>query len=170
MDYKKYIESVQDFPSKGINFRDITSLLQYGTVYQSAIKELAGFAREKQAEIVAGPEARGFVIASPLALSIGAGFVPIRKKGKLPREVVEVTYQKEYGLDVLAVHKDAIKPGQKVLIADDLLATGGTIEASIELVKSLGGNVVGIAFLIELEALKGRERLAGYDIRSLITY
>jgi len=170
MDYKKYIESVQDFPSKGINFRDITSLLQYGTVYQSAIKELAEFAREKQAEIIAGPEARGFVIASPLALSIGAGFVPIRKKGKLPREVVEVTYQKEYGPDVLAVHKDAIQPGQRVLIADDLLATGGTIEASIELVKRLGGIVVGLAFLIELDELKGRERLGEYDIRSLMTY
>ncbi|RYL93905.1 adenine phosphoribosyltransferase [Sporolactobacillus sp. THM7-4] len=170
MDYKKYIQSVQDFPTEGINFRDITSLLQVGPVYKSAIDEMAEFGRSKNADVVVGPEARGFVIGGPLAYAMNIGFVPVRKPGKLPREVVTVSYEKEYGLDELCIHKDSIKPGQKVLVTDDLLATGGTIEATIKLVKQLGGIVAGVAFLIELTELSGRDRLADYSVLSLIRY
>ncbi|MDD9147665.1 adenine phosphoribosyltransferase [Sporolactobacillus sp. CQH2019] len=170
MDYKQYIESVQDFPNKGINFRDITSLLQEGTVYKSAIDDLSKFAKERDAEVVVGPEARGFVIGGPLAYSLGVGFVPVRKPGKLPREVVTVSYEKEYGLDELCIHKDSIKAGQRVLVTDDLLATGGTIEATIKLVKRLGGVVAGVAFLIELTELNGRKLLTDYDVLSLIKF
>lgn len=170
MDYKKYIKSVKDFPSKGINFRDITSLLQDGPVYKSAINDMAEFAKKRQAEVVVGPEARGFVIGGPLAFSLGIGFVPVRKPGKLPREVVTVSYEKEYGLDELCIHKDAIKPGQRVLVTDDLLATGGTIEATIKLVRRLGGVVAGVTFLIELTELNGRSRLADCDVLSLIDF
>ncbi|MCO7175609.1 adenine phosphoribosyltransferase [Sporolactobacillus kofuensis] len=170
MDYEKYIKSVMDFPSKGINFRDITSLLEEGPVYQSAINDLAKFAKSKNAEIVVGPEARGFVIGGPLAYSLGIGFVPVRKPGKLPREVATVSYEKEYGTDTLCIHKDSIKPGQRVIVTDDLLATGGTIEATIKLVKELGGIVVGVVFLIELTELNGSELLKDYDVCSLIKY
>ncbi|WP_332238375.1 adenine phosphoribosyltransferase [Sporolactobacillus sp. KGMB 08714] len=170
MDYKQYIESVQDFPNKGINFRDITSLLQEGPVYKSAIDDLSKFAKERDAEVVVGPEARGFVIGGPLAYSLGVGFVPVRKPGKLPREVVTVSYEKEYGLDELCIHKDSIKAGQRVLVTDDLLATGGTIEATIKLVKRLGGVVAGVAFLIELTELNGRKLLTDYDVLSLIKF
>jgi adenine phosphoribosyltransferase len=170
MDYKKYIMSVMDFPTTGINFRDITSLLEEGLVYQSAINELAAFAKSKNAEVVVGPEARGFVIGGPIAYSLGIGFVPVRKPGKLPREVETVSYEKEYGIDTLCIHKDSIKPGQRVIITDDLLATGGTIEATINLVKQLGGVVAGVVFLIELTGLKGSEILKDYDVLSLIKY
>ncbi|GGL40961.1 adenine phosphoribosyltransferase [Sporolactobacillus putidus] len=170
MDYKKYIKSVQDFPNKGINFRDITSLLQEGPVYKSAIDDLAEFAKDRGAETVVGPEARGFVIGGPLAYSLGVGFVPVRKPGKLPREVATVSYEKEYGLDELCIHKDSIKPGQRVLVIDDLLATGGTIEATIKLVKRLGGVIAGVAFLIELTELGGRKLLSDYDVLSLIEF
>lgn len=170
MDYKKYIESVMDFPTKGVNFRDITSLLEVGPVYRSAIDEMAEFAKNKKAEVIVGPEARGFVIGGPLAYALNIGFVPVRKPGKLPREVATVSYEKEYGLDELCIHKDSIKPGQRVLVTDDLLATGGTIDATIKLVKSLGGVVVGAAFLIELKALNGQRLLKDYDVLSLIDY
>ncbi|MFT8318360.1 MAG: adenine phosphoribosyltransferase [Sporolactobacillus sp.] len=170
MNYEKYIQSVMDFPTKGINFRDITSLLEDGPVYRSAIDEIATFARSKQAEIVVGPEARGFVIGGPLAYALEVGFVPVRKPGKLPRQVATVTYEKEYGTDELCIHQDSIHPGQRVLVTDDLLATGGTIDATIKLVKDLGGIVVGVAFLIELTGLNGREKLENYDVFSLITY
>ncbi|WP_100488689.1 adenine phosphoribosyltransferase [Sporolactobacillus pectinivorans] len=170
MDYKKYIESVMDFPTKGVNFRDITSLLEVGSVYRSAIDEMAEFAKNKKAEVIVGPEARGFVIGGPLAYALNVGFVPVRKPGKLPREVATVSYEKEYGLDELCIHKDSIKPGQRVLVTDDLLATGGTIDATIKLVKSLGGVVVGAAFLIELKALNGQRLLKDYDVLSLIDY
>ncbi|MFX3615967.1 MAG: adenine phosphoribosyltransferase [Sporolactobacillus sp.] len=170
MNYEKYIQSVMDFPTKGINFRDITSLLEDGPVYRSAIDEIATFARSKQAEIVVGPEARGFVIGGPLAYALEVGFVPVRKPGKLPRQVATVTYEKEYGTDELCIHQDSIRPGQRVLVTDDLLATGGTIDATIKLVKDLGGIVVGVAFLIELTGLNGREKLENYDVFSLITY
>lgn len=170
MDYKKYIQSVMDFPTKGINFRDITSLLEDGPVYRSAIDEIAAFARSKQAEVVVGPEARGFVIGGPLAYALEVGFVPVRKPGKLPRAVATVTYEKEYGTDELCIHQDSIKRGQRVLVTDDLLATGGTIDATIKLVKDLGGIVVGVAFLIELTELNGRKKLEDYDVFSLINY
>ncbi|RYM05255.1 adenine phosphoribosyltransferase [Sporolactobacillus sp. THM7-7] len=170
MDYKKYIKSIPNFPTKGIHFRDITSLLEIGPVYKAAIDEMAVFGRSKNAEVVVGPEARGFVIGGPLAYAMDIGFVPVRKPGKLPREVVTVTYEKEYGTDELCIHKDAVRPGQRVLVTDDLLATGGTIGATIDLVERLGGDVVGVAFLIELTELRGREQLSDYSVFSLMDY
>lgn len=170
MDYKKYITSIMDFPTKGINFRDITSLLEVGPVYKAAIDDLARFGKNLNAEVVVGPEARGFVIGGPLAYAMDIGFVPVRKPGKLPREVLTVTYEKEYGTDALCVHKDAIKPGQRVLVTDDLLATGGTIGATVDLVRQSGGVVAGVAFLIELTALHGRNKISDYPIKSLIEY
>lgn len=170
MDFKQYITIVEDFPKKGIRFKDITTLMQNGEVYQKAINELVNFSKEKEAELIVGPEARGFVVGCPMAYSLGVGFVPVRKKGKLPREVISVDYGLEYGEDSLSMHKDAVKKGQKVIIADDLLATGGTIEATVQLVEKLGGIVVGIVFFIELTYLNGREKLKGYDIFSLIKY
>ncbi|MCI1856632.1 MAG: adenine phosphoribosyltransferase [Sporolactobacillus sp.] len=170
MDYTKYITSIMNFPTKGINFRDITSLLQNGPVYHSAIEEMAAFARSKNAEVVVGPEARGFVIGAPIAYALGVGFVPVRKPGKLPRDVKTVDFQKEYGIDQLCIHRDAIKPGQRVFVTDDLLATGGTIHATIRLVEELGGIVAGIAFLIELTALNGRNVIKDYDVLSLINF
>jgi adenine phosphoribosyltransferase len=170
MEYANYIKSIPDFPEKGINFRDITSLLQEGLVYRSAINDLAAFAKERDAEVVVGPEARGFVIGGPVAYALGLGFVPVRKPGKLPRAVETVTYEKEYGTDKLCLHKDSIKPGQRVFVTDDLLATGGTINATIRLVKNLGGIVVGVGFLIELTALDGEKFLKDYDVLSLIHY
>jgi adenine phosphoribosyltransferase len=170
MDFKQYIRVIPDFPQPGIRFKDITTLLKDGKAYQAAIQELANQVKEKKIDVVVGPEARGFVVGAPLALEIGAGFVPVRKKGKLPAETVQVNYSLEYGKDALAMHKDAIQPGQNVLIADDLLATGGTISATVDLVKQLGGEVVGAAFLIELSYLNGREKLKDVDIVTLVEY
>lgn len=170
MNYKDYIEIVNDFPSEGIVFKDITPLMANGEAYRAAVHDIAEYAKEKHADVIVGPEARGFVVVCPVAYSLGVGFVPVRKEGKLPREVVKVSYGKEYGKDVLTLHKDAIQPGQKVIITDDLLATGGTIKATIELVEKLGGIVVGLAFMIELTQLKGREKLDNYDIFTLMQY
>ncbi|WCK53607.1 adenine phosphoribosyltransferase [Aneurinibacillus sp. Ricciae_BoGa-3] len=170
MDFKEKIRVIENYPQEGISFKDITTLLQDGPAYKAAIGQLADFARDKKVDIVVGPEARGFVIGCPIALELNAGFAPVRKKGKLPAETIQASYSLEYGSDVLAMHKDAIKPGQRVLIADDLLATGGTINTTIDLVKQLGGEIVGLAFLIELD-LGGREKIGtGYDIFSLIKY
>src|SRR5699024_89790 len=170
MDYKNYIKIVQDWPEKGVEFKDITPLMDNGEAFQSAIDEISTYAKEKNADIVVGPEARGFIIGCPVSYALGIGFVPVRKKGKLPREVIEVDYGLEYGNNVLAIHKDAIQPGQRVLITDDLLATGGTIEATIHLVEQLGGIVVGCAFLIELTYLHGIDKLEGYDVFTLMRY
>jgi adenine phosphoribosyltransferase len=170
MNYKDYIRVIPDFPQPGISFKDITTLLQNGEVYRRVIDDLAEKLKDKQIDLIAGPEARGFIIGAPLAVKLGVGFVPIRKSGKLPGETIEADYALEYGKDKLAMHNDAIKPGQKVLIADDLLATGGTIATSINLVKQLGGEVVGAAFLIELIDLQGRDKLGGADIISLVQY
>lgn len=170
MNYKDSIRVIPDFPQEGISFKDITTLLKDGKLNKKAIDEIASNLKEKEIDLIAGPEARGFVIGAPLAYALGVGFIPIRKKGKLPYETVEASYGLEYGNDVLAIHKDAIKPGEKVLIADDLLATGGTISTTIDLIKKLGGEVVGTAFLIELSDLNGREKLGDIDIFSLITY
>ncbi|PZE19459.1 adenine phosphoribosyltransferase [Paenibacillus xerothermodurans] len=168
--FKEYIRVIEDFPQPGISFKDITTLLQNGPVYKEVILELARQFRDHEIDCIAGPEARGFVIGAPLAVELGVGFIPIRKSGKLPGETIEADYDLEYGNDKLSMHKDAIKPGQKVLIADDLLATGGTIATSINLVEQLGGIVVGAAFLIELVDLKGREKLGTIDIVSLVKY
>ncbi|WP_027407924.1 adenine phosphoribosyltransferase [Anoxybacteroides tepidamans] len=170
MDLKQYVTIVPDFPKPGIMFKDITTIMDKGEVYKYATDQIVKYAREKEIDIVVGPEARGFIIGCPVAYALGVGFAPVRKEGKLPREVVRVEYGLEYGKDVLTMHKDAIKPGQRVLITDDLLATGGTIEATIKLVEQLGGVVAGIAFLIELTYLEGRKKLEGYDILTLMQF
>jgi len=170
LNFKDYIRVIPDFPSPGIRFKDITTLLKDGAAYRQAIEEMRKAVEHLQIDVIAGPEARGFVIGAPLALELGVGFAPIRKSGKLPGETIEAKYDLEYGKDVLAMHKDAISPGQRVLIADDLLATGGTIATSINLVRQLGGEVVGAAFLIELSYLTGRQKLDGIDVFSLVTY
>ncbi|MDY0074527.1 MAG: adenine phosphoribosyltransferase [Acholeplasmataceae bacterium] len=170
MDLKKWIADVPDFPKKGILFRDITPLMSNGKAYAFASKAIATFAREKQATMIVGPEARGFIFGCPVATDLGIGFAPVRKPGKLPRDSVSVKYDLEYGSNELCMHADAVKPKDRVIIVDDLLATGGTMEATIKLVEKLGGEVVGLAFLIELSELNGRQKLAGYDILTLITY
>ncbi|HLR64559.1 MAG TPA: adenine phosphoribosyltransferase [Pseudogracilibacillus sp.] len=170
MDYKKYITIVDNWPQEGVQFKDITTLMDNGPAYKSAVLEMAKYATNKEVDIIVGPEARGFIIGCPVAYELGVGFAPVRKKGKLPREVIEVDYGLEYGENTLTMHKDAIKKGQRVLITDDLLATGGTIEATIKLVEQLGGIVVGCAFLIELAYLDGMKKLDGYDVFTLMSY
>ena len=168
--YKEYIANVQDFPIEGILFRDITPLMANGEVFKQACDEISEYAKSLNVDVVAGPESRGFIFGCPVSTNLNVGFVPIRKPNKLPRETVEASYSLEYGTNTLCMHKDAIKPGQKVLIVDDLLATGGTIKAAIELVEKLGGIVAGICFVIELVDLNGREMLKGYNVKSLIQY
>jgi adenine phosphoribosyltransferase len=170
MDYQKFIATVPNFPIEGIMFRDITPLMADGEAFAAACEELKIFAKEHGAELIVGPESRGFIFGCPIAKDLNVGFVPIRKPNKLPRETISVSYSLEYGTNTLCIHKDAIRPGQKVMIVDDLLATGGTIKAAIELVEKLGGVVVGLGFLIELEELKGRELLHGYNIKTLVKY
>jgi len=168
MNLKEYIASVPNYPKEGIIFRDISPLMANGKAYQYATQQIVDYARKVGAEMIVGPEARGFIVGCPVAYELGIGFAPARKKGKLPRETVAVEYDLEYGSAELHLHKDAVKPGQKVLICDDLLATGGTIEATIKLVEELGGIVVGIAFLIELDGLNGMDKLQGYDVLTLL--
>ena len=170
MDLKKYIKDVPDFPEPGVLFRDVTPLLADKDAYQESIRLLSDFAKEKKVDLVVGPEARGFLFGCPVALALNCGFVPVRKPGKLPREVVSQSYDLEYGSNEIQMHSDSIQPGQNVLIVDDLLATGGTVDAAVSLIEKMGGNVVGIAFLIELEALKGRELLKDYDVYSVLKY
>jgi adenine phosphoribosyltransferase len=170
MNFKDYITIVPDWPKPGITFKDISTLMDNGDAYRAATDEIVKYANDKQVDIIVGPEARGFIVGCPVAYALGIGFAPVRKEGKLPREVIKVDYGLEYGKDVLTIHKDAIKPGQRVLITDDLLATGGTIEATIKLVEELGGIVVGAAFLIELSYLDGRDKLDCYDVFTLMTY
>lgn len=170
MDLKKYIAEVPDFPQKDILFRDITPLMLDGKAYQEAAKAFTDYAREKKANLIVGPEARGFIFGCPVAVTLGIGFAPVRKPGKLPRETVSQSYDLEYGSNTLCMHKDAVKPGDKVIVIDDLLATGGTMEATVKIVEKLGGEVVGLAFLIELTELDGRQKLQDYDILTLISY
>lgn len=170
LNFKDYIRVIEDFPTPGISFKDITTLLKDGKAYRAAIQELRNMVEQYQIDLIAGPEARGFVIGAPLALELGVGFVPVRKSGKLPGETISASYSLEYGSDQLAMHKDAILPGQRVLIADDLLATGGTIATVVDLVQQLGGVIVGAAFLIELEELRGRKKFEGIEVHSLVTY
>ncbi|MCM3786818.1 adenine phosphoribosyltransferase [Domibacillus indicus] len=170
MNLKEYIKIVPDWPKPGIQFKDITPLMDNGEAFRYATDQIVTYAKDKQVDLIVGPEARGFIVGCPVAYSLGVGFAPVRKEGKLPRETIKVQYGLEYGKDVLTIHKDAVKPGQRVLITDDLLATGGTIEATIKLVEQLGGIVVGIAFLIELNYLNGREKLDGYDVLTIIPY
>lgn len=170
MQFEDKIRVISDFPTAGISFKDITTLLKDGPAFRQAIDCLTAEFSGQQIDLVAGPEARGFVIGASVAYALGAGFVPIRKPGKLPAAVLHHEYSLEYGVDVLEVHKDAILPGQKVLIIDDLLATGGTIKAAVSMVEQLGGEVVGLGFLIELMFLKGRSKLNNYKVKSLVQY
>lgn len=167
---KQLIREVPDWPKKGILFYDITTLLKDREGFRTLIDELSSHYLDKKIEIVVGIEARGFIFAPALAYRLGAGFVPVRKPNKLPWQTARVTYDLEYGTDALDIHKDAIRPGQRVLVCDDLLATGGTAAATVRLVRSLGAEVVGVAFAVELEFLKGREKLSGLDVLSLIKY
>ena len=167
---EEYVRSIPDFPEEGIIFRDITYVIQDPDGLQLAIDGLDGLVKGTDYDVVVGPESRGFIFGVPVAYKNHKSFVPVRKKGKLPCETISQEYSLEYGTATIEMHKDAIKPGQKVVIVDDLIATGGTIEAIIKLVEALGGEVVKIVFLIELQGLKGREKLKGYDVDALIKY
>ncbi|KPL19989.1 MAG: adenine phosphoribosyltransferase [candidate division Zixibacteria bacterium SM23_81] len=169
-DFKKFIRNVPDFPKKGIVFRDITTLLKDKVAYRQVIETLYDHYKNRSVDVVVGIEARGFLLASSLAYKLGVGVVPVRKPGKLPAETLRVEYELEYGTDALEIHRDAIEKGQKVLIVDDLLATGGTVAATCQMVEKVGGEIVGIAFLIELDFLRGRKKLNGYELLSLIHY
>lgn len=170
MNLKKYIKEVDNYPKEGISFKDITSLIVNPDVYKYTIDEIVKFGQEVQADIIVGPDARGFIVGCPVAYAMHKGFIPVRKKDKLPRTVIEESYDLEYGSNVLTIHKEDVKPGDKVLITDDLLATGGTIDATIKLLERLGAEVVGIAFIIELKDLNGREKIKNYNIKVLESY
>ena len=166
----QYVRSIPDFPEKGIIFRDITSIIQNPEGLKKSIDGMLDSLKDVDFDIVVGPESRGFIFGMPVAYALGKGFVPIRKKGKLPCETIQKEYALEYGTAIIEMHKDAIKPGDKVVIIDDLVATGGTIEAIIQMIESLGGEVVKIQFVMELAGLKGREKLRNYDVDSLLIY
>lgn len=166
---EEYVATIKDFPSKGILFRDVTPMVNDGAAYKESVDRIAEFGRAVKADIVAGPESRGFIFGCPVAYAMGVGFAPVRKPGKLPRETVSVKYDLEYGSNELHMHKDSIKPGQRVLIVDDLLATGGTLEAVIKLIEELGGVVAGIAFVIELTGLDGMKAVEGYNVFRMMT-
>lgn len=170
MDLKEKIRVIEDFPKKGISFKDITTLMQDPEAFKEAVDKMADYLKDKNIDVIVSPEARGFLFGVPLAYKLSAGFVPVRKPGKLPAETISETYELEYGTDEIQIHKDAIKKGQRVAIVDDLLATGGTVEAVTNLVKKMGGEIVSIDFVIELTELKGREKLKDYDIMSLVDY
>ena len=170
MDLSQYIRNIPDFPKEGINFKDITTLLNDATALKVSIDQMADYAQSKGAEVIAAAESRGFIFGMPLAYKLGIPFVPIRKPGKLPSDTYSAEYELEYGKDSLEIHKDAFGQGKKVLLVDDLLATGGTTGAMVELVEKVGGDICGIAYVIELEFLNGREKLQGYDICSLVKY
>lgn len=167
---EEYVRSIPDFPEKGIIFRDVTSVLQDAEGFHLAIDTMQDLVKDLEYDVVVGAEARGFIFGTPIAYNNKKPFVLIRKKGKLPCETVEQSYDLEYGKAVIEMHKDSIQPGQKVLIVDDLIATGGTTEAMIKLVESLGGVVAGVVVLIELAGLKGREQITGYRLDAAITY
>ena len=162
------IRNIPDFPPPGVMFKDITPILQDPRGLRDAVDAMSEPFRDKEIDIIVGSESRGFLFGAPMAYKMGLGFVMVRKPGKLPGEKIEVAYELEYGSNTLELHSDAIKPGQRVLLVDDLLATGGTMSASIELVKRLGGEIAGVSFLIELDFLKGRDRLRGYDVHTVI--
>ena len=170
MDLAAKIRDIPDFPKRGIVFKDIMPLLADAEALHETVEQLAGFAEPRRPDLILGAEARGFILGAALAYRLNCGFVAARKPGKLPWRTVSVKYALEYGFDALELHADAIKPGTRVIIHDDLLATGGTARAKVDLVEQLGGEVVGLAFVIELEFLNGRERLDGYDVFSLIRY
>lgn len=167
---EEYVRSIPDFPEPGIIFRDITTILQDPDGLHLAIQSMQDELKDTEFDVVVGTESRGFIFGVPIAYNLHKAFVPVRKKGKLPCETVSMEYDLEYGSAVIEMHKDSIKPGQKVVLVDDLVATGGTIEAAIKLVEELGGEVVKVVFLMELAGLKGRERLKGYEVESVLCY
>lgn len=170
MDLTSYIRDVQDFPIPGIVFKDITHLLSHPLAFKEAIDRLAERAEPLRPEVVVGIESRGFIFAAPIAYRLGAGFVPVRKLGKLPAKTISVEYELEYGTNTVEMHVDAIERGQRVLVIDDLLATGGTAAGTIKLVEQLGGQVVAATFLVELTFLKGREKIPGCEVITLVQY
>lgn len=170
MDLKNFIRIVENFPKQGISFKDITTLIQDGKALKYTIDLLTDNLKNKNIDFIVGPEARGFIFGVPVAYALGIGFVPVRKKGKLPSDTIGVSYSLEYREDFLEIHKDAIKPGDRVAIIDDLLATGGTIKAVADLVTKAGGEVVELDFIIELESIGGRKILNGYDVKSFVKY
>ena len=160
MKLEDYIASIENYPKEGVTFRDISPLMADGNAYSYAIREIVQYATDKKIDMIVGPEARGFIVGCPVAFELGIGFAPVRKPGKLPREVISADYEKEYGIDTLCMHADAIKPGQRVLI----------VKATIEMIERLGGVVAGCAFLIELDGLNGREAIEGYDTKVLMNF
>lgn len=168
MDLKKFIRDIPNFPKEGIIFKDITPLLKDAEAFKEAIDKMIEYYRDAEFDYIVGIEARGFLIGAPMAIKMGKGFIPIRKPGKLPADILSKDYDLEYGSNRIEIHRDAISPGDRVLIIDDLLATGGTIAAAVELIEELGGQVAGIGFLYELSELKGRDLLTGYDVFSLM--
>ncbi len=169
-DFASLIRDIPDFPKKGIVFKDISTLIQDGQAFREVIDEIANHYKDTKIDVVVAIDARGFIFGGALAYKLGVSFVPVRKAGKLPYKTYEATYDLEYGTDTVAIHQDAFPPDSNVLILDDLIATGGTVTATVELVEKLGGNIVGIAFVIELAFLNGREKLEGYDVYSLIEF
>ena len=170
MSLQDKIREIQDFPKEGINFKDITTLLKDPVALKEMIDDLSEPLKGQEIDLVVGPESRGFIVGVPIAYLLNAGFVPVRKPGKLPAAVRKFEYELEYGTDSLEIHEDAVQPGQRVVIVDDLLATGGTMKATAKLIEQLGGEVVSMQFLMELSFLNGRDQLKGYEIRSLISY
>ncbi len=170
MDYQKLIRDIPDYPKKGILFKDLTTLWKDKDAFKSSIDDLAALFKNTKIDKIVGIESRGFIIGSALAYLLGVGFVPVRKKGKLPAETIEETYALEYGTDTLTMHKDAISPGEQVLVVDDLIATGGTCSAVAKLTEKLGGKIVAFAFMVELTFLNGRAKIPKYDVKSIIQY
>lgn len=170
MSLKDKIRIIEDFPKKGISFKDISTLIQDGEAFKYTVEEIVSYLRDKKIDAIAGPEARGFLFGASVASSLGVGFIPVRKKGKLPPETLQIEYELEYGKDILEINKGAVKPGQRIAIVDDLLATGGTIDAVAKLVELAGGEVSSLAFVIELTELNGKARLEKYDVFSLVKY
>ena len=170
MNLKEKIRVIENFPIEGISFKDITTLISDGEALKETIDQFVAYLKDKKVDLIVGPEARGFIFGVPVAYALGIGFIPVRKPGKLPGETISVNYGLEYGEDQLQIHKDAIKPGQRVAIVDDLLATGGTVEGVAKLIEEAGGEVVSLDFLIELTELNGKDKLKGYDVLSLVKY
>lgn len=170
MDLKERIRVIENFPKEGISFKDITTLVGDGEALKESIDQIVNHLKDKKIDLIVGPEARGFIFGVPVAYALGVGFVPVRKPGKLPGETIAISYGLEYGEDVLQIHKDSIKPGQRVAVVDDLLATGGTVEAVAKLIEQAGGEVVSLDFAIELTELNGKDKLKGYDVMSLVKY
>ena len=168
MKLENYIEVVPDFPKKGVQFKDVTSLMQHGDVYKETIRQMAALVKEMGAEVIVGPESRGFMFGCPVAVELGLGFIPVRKPGKLPRETISQTYELEYGVDTLEMHKDSIKPGQKVAIVDDIVAVGGTMDAIVKMIEQVGGELVGMVALMGLTSLPGVSKLEPKGLKCLI--